>query len=135
MTTIDLQKIIDSNKLSKADLANQLFPQQKHPVRTLTRVLKGEKPLGIQEINRLSFITGIPVHKLFEEGEWLARVENRKHIFTNGEYRAELFIDDRKTKLYKKGSLFHEEVLHSSAIPLSEYLESLNSIIKNQDGN
>ena len=58
------------------------------------------------------------------------RVVYRRHlILGNGDYRAELNAETWTTKLFHKHSLFHEFIIHSSSISISEYIGKVETEI------
>lgn len=135
MQKVDLGKIIKDHKLSKKELANELFPKNGYPVMALTRIIKGEALLDTDQISKLSSLTGVSINDLFSKEKWKQIKKAENYIFTCGDYKAILNSKDWITKIYRNGSLFHEEVIHKKTIPLSEYFDSLNSIIIKSEQN
>jgi len=129
MKPIDLQKIVASYPLGATALAKELFPTHKYPSMALTRVIQGKAQLDAVQISKLALITGQSVNALFGKKEWLTKSEKDKITFTAGDYTAELDTVNWTSKVYHKDSLFHETVLHSTSIALSEYLQDLSEIV------
>jgi len=129
MKAIELQKIIASYPLGAMALAKELFPSHKYPSMALTRVIQGKAQLDAVQISKLALITGQSFNSLFGKEEWLTKSQNGKIIFTAGDYIAELDTDKWDSKVYHKDSLFHETVLHSTSIALSEYLHDLSELV------
>lgn len=128
MKKIDIEKVIQSRGLDKREVADHLFPGIKHPDLALRRVILGESNLDSDQISKLAGISGCTVLELFE-GQFKKTGRDGKIIFDHEDYKAVLYIEDMRTEVYHKGSLFHEEVFHSKAIPLSEYLNQIGIII------
>ena len=133
MRKIDLERIITVNELDSLEVATQLFPENKYPQLALNRIKKGEAVLDSDQISKLALMVGVPISALFESGQWRAKSKGEIHKFTNGKYNAELNASTGVTKLFDKGSLFHESVITSKAIPLSDYLKQLDLIITNYE--
>lgn len=134
MKKLNLKKIIDNQHLDVDNLAKQLFPTAKHPKRALDRIVSGEALLDSNQISLLSMITDLPIGLLYEGGDWQQKeaVSNLLKFGTE-DYTAELDTTTWITKIYHKESLFHESVICSGAIPLSDFLNSLTDlIIKNK---
>lgn len=129
MQKINLEQIIEDHDLDKKNLAEQLFPHHKYAVLAMNRVLSGEGILDAEQISKLSLISGVPISKLFSSEKW--ELTNRKHliVLTNDEYTAEVDTRTWATKVYASGSMFHETVLTSSHIALSDFTKKLDSII------
>lgn len=131
MKTIDLKKLIESSDLDSKEVAKQLFPKNKYPDLALNRVMKGLNVLDADQISKLSLLSGVPISELFSGGEWKGSTAQNVHVFTNGEYRAELDPQTWITKVFHKGSLFHDSIIHSGSTPINEYLHELDQIIIN----
>jgi len=129
MKTIALDKIIEKKKLDKKDLAQRLFPGNKYASLSLNRVIKGDGFLDSNQISLLSELTNIPINELYENNDWRSESTNGVIVFTSKDYRAELNIKSNLTKVFKNGSLFHESIIHSGSVPLSEYLDKLAEVI------
>jgi len=129
MKTIALDKIIEKKKLDKKDLAQRLFPGNKYASLSLNRVIKGDGFLDSNQISLLSELTNIPINELYENNDWSSESTNGVIVFTSKDYRAELNIKSNLTKVFKNGSLFHESIIHSGSVPLSEYLDKLAEVI------
>ena len=126
---IDLKKIIDQKGLDPKKLALQLFPSHAEPDRALKRILKGDQVLDASQISKLAFLTGLSYDDIFKGKAWRSISSGDVMVFENGDYTAELDLKHLTTKVYHKGGLFHDTVLHSGAIRLSEYLNFLNNLI------
>lgn len=134
MKTIDLSKIIEDRGLNTKEVAKELFPKNKYPKLALDRVIKGEAFLDTNQVSRLSLITGVPIQFLYSNGEWKTTSKEEGIVtFQTGEYRAELNTGEWITKIYHKGSIFHESVIHQESITLSKYLKSLTELIIKHD--
>ena len=129
MKTINVKDIIETANLNKVEVAIQLFPENKFPALALNRVMNQELPLDANQISKLSLLAGIPIASMFSGENWRAELKGNVHTFTNGEYKAELDTDTWVTKVFHNNSRIHEELIHSKAIPLSEYLNKLDLII------
>ena len=129
MKTFNLKEIIEKQGLSTKDVAIQLFPSNKYPKLALDRVLAGKAFLDTNQVSKLSMITGIAIDELYIGGEWKATSAKDKLRFTTGEYVAELDTKTWITKVYHNDSLFHDAVIHSGSISLSDYLTELTNLI------
>ena len=129
MKTIDVNGIISEQKLDLEEVAQQLFPGNKYPKLALKRVLAGEAVLDANQISKLSLMTGLSIDQLYSENGWKSTSKSGVIIFQNGDYKAELSTKTWVTKIFHKGSLFHESVITPGATPVSEYIKKLDSII------
>jgi hypothetical protein len=129
MRTIDVKKVIDSAGLDFKEVAAQLFPKNKYPDLALNRVIKGVNALDADQISKLALMANVPISDLFSGGEWKAVSKGKTHIFSNGDYKVELDTETWISRIFHKGSLFHESVIHSGSTPLSEYLENIDVLI------
>lgn len=128
MNTIDVKKAIEESGADIKEIAAQLFPGNKYPKLALNRVLSGEAYLDSVQVSKLSMLLGIKISDLYESN-WKMESKKDMIIFESGSYRAELSTKTWVTKLFDKGSLFHETIIHGKYAQLSEYLKKLNSII------
>ena len=129
MQTVDIQKIIDQHGLDVDHVAEQLFPGHKYPRLAYNRVKHGKGTLDTNQVSKLALLTGRSISSLYSGEEWKAKTKENLHVFTNGEYRAELDTQTWVTKIFHNNSLFHEAIIHSSTIPLQEYLMEIDKII------
>lgn len=135
MKTIDLSGIISKQKLDPKEVAKQLFPENKYPKLALNRVLAGEAVLDANQISKLALLTGLSMDQLYSENDWKATSKAGIITFQNGGYKAELNTETWVTKIFQNDSLFHESIITSKTIPVSEYLNELNSIINKNQSN
>ena len=131
MNTIDIRKVIDENGLSFDDIALHMFPTNVHPRLALNRVIRGEAFLDERQISKLAKLSGLSISELFGEVEWKAMSKKGTLLFMSKDFKAELDTETWVTKIFHKDSFFHEEVIHSGFVPLSEYIAKLNALIHN----
>ncbi len=132
--TIDLRELIEQRGLKIQEVAEFLYPGNKFPRVSLQRVLDGKALLNSEQVSRLAAWLGISIDSLYKRG-WSSEFKGETCILTNGNYRAELLTKTGETKVFHLGVLFHEIILHDPAIPLSQYIDLLNAIIKNHQAN
>lgn len=139
MNKFNLSTIIDQHSLDSKKVAAELFPENKYPMIALSRVINGEALLNTEQVSKLSFLTGIPINDLFEQGNWKnlpRKASDNTMAFENEDYRAELDRDTWITKLFHKNSIFHEAVIvDANTLPLSEYFNELDKLILNHKQN
>lgn len=121
---IDLRKIVEQMEMGKKEIAIQLFPTNKFPVLALNRVMSGDAVLDADQISKLSMLSGLSPNEMYSS--WKMESRSGLHVFTNGNYRAELDMSRGTTKIYYKNTLDREFVIHDKHIKLSEYLDMLN---------
>ena len=131
MRTINVKEIIETRGLDTKEVARQLFPKNKYPDLALNRVIKGKNVLDADQISKLALLSGLQLSELFSGENWKATAHKGVHVFTNGEFRAELDSETWITKVFHKDSMFHESIIHSGSTPVSEYLSQLDLIINN----
>jgi hypothetical protein len=126
MRKIDLDRIIDAYGLNNVEVAMQLFPGNAHPGLALNRIKKGVAVLDADQISKLALMAGIPISALYAGGQWRKTFKSGIHKFTNGKFTAELSTVTFITKIFHNESLFHESLIASPTIALSEYFEKLD---------
>lgn len=131
MRTINVKETIKTRGLDIKEVARQLFPKNKYPDLALNRVIKGKNVLDADQISKLALMAGLQLSELFSGENWKATTSKGVHVFTNGEFRAELDSETWVTKIFHKGSMFHESIIHSGSTPVSEYIRQLDLIINN----
>lgn len=130
MRTIDLRRIIEQNHLDWGEISTELFPKNKQPRRALDRVAKGEALLDSEQISRLATLLGVEIQDLYMGYEWKATSKPGLITLTTDKFRAEIDTKKWSLKVYASDKLFHDEVLMSPTIQLSELLKNLNQIIE-----
>lgn len=133
MKTVNLERIIEQNNLSPHEVAAELFPTNRYPKRALDRVLAEEGHLDAPQLSRLAALLGVEVQDLFTGSQWKATSTPGLMVFTHEDYRAEVDTEKWMTKVFAKGSLFHEDAIHTRTITLSELLMDLDNIIKKHE--
>jgi len=131
MRTIDVEQVIEKSGLSTKEVAKQLFPGNKYPKLALNRVISGEAFLDSNQISKLATLVGVSVSTLYTSG-WKFESKKDLVVFSNESFRAELNTKTWITKIFDNDSLFHESVIHSHTIQLSEYIKKINLIINNK---
>jgi hypothetical protein len=132
MKKIDLESFLAFHSLDHNDVSHQLFPNNKHPRLALNRVMSGEALLDSEQISKLALLAGVDISQVYTGKKWKMTNRDGAFEFVNGNYKAILYLEKDKglTQLFHNDSLFHESVLHSGSIALSDYLKELESIIK-----
>lgn len=133
MRTIDVKGIIDRQGLDPKDVAKQLFPKNKYPDLALNRIIKGINSLDAEQISKLALMSGLSISELFSGNAWKSGPVKKDCLtFENGEYYAELDTDKWVIKVFHNETLFHEEVIIPSTLPVKKFLEQLDQIILKQ---
>jgi len=128
---IDLERVLSEIPLSANELADQLFPSNKEPIRALKRVMAGHAELSASQISKLSVLSSIPIGELFTGWEMVS--EQFLHTFTTGEYVAKLDMDSGVLRLFHNKTLFHDDVLFDKAITVKDLISNLNKIVENYE--
>ena len=131
MRTINIKEIIEKQGLDVKEVSQHLFPKNKYPRLALNRVMTGDAVLDADQISKFALMAGINISDLYSGANWNAKSKQGIHVFTNGDFRAELNAGTWVTKIFHNDSLFHESVIHSGSTPISEYLKELDLIISN----
>ena len=130
---MNLQKIIDERGLDKKEVAKLLFPDIKYPILAFNRVLADVAVLDSTQVSKLALFADLTIDEIYSGWSWKATSKKGRHKFISGDFIAELDLETGITKVFHKGSLFHESVLHSTLIPLSSYIEELNNLIQKKN--
>lgn len=131
MQTIDFERLLQGR--DRAQLARDLFPGHKFPEKALRRTEIGKTQLTADQISRLASLLGCRIAELFTGENWRGRFEGDTHTLTSGDYTATLNTTTWVTRLWHKDTLYHESVIHSGAIALSDYIEFLDRLILNHN--
>lgn len=129
MQNIDIRGIAAAANLELDILAAHLFPTNEHPRRALDRMLREKTPLKEDQIVKLSVVSGVSIGELFTTGPWNVRLNERLHILTQGNYKAELDRETWVTTVYGPNSMEHKIILHNGATTLREYVALLDEYI------
>ena len=130
MARIDIYEFIDSHGLDRKEVESLLFPNAKHPYYALNRVARGEGLLDSEQIYKLAEMAGVSVSDLYEHKKWKTKpMQEKTLVFENGDYKAVLDRETWITKLFQKGSMFHESVITSGTTSLEKYFDELDRIV------
>lgn len=131
METFKLETILDYYKPDMTEVAAILFPTAKHPKLALDRVLREESTLDIKQVQNLASYLGVLISDLLTIDSWKsADSPHESLVLTKGEYTAKLNYKGSFLVLHKGNQLIKEEVLNT-AMPVSEFIDHLNNLIKN----
>ena len=133
MQKIKLAETIEELNLDKREVAETLFPGNKFPKMALDRVLDGEAVLNADQISRLALFANVSLSSLFTGEGWGCKSRGTQHIFTSGEFVAQVDMEAGKVDMFHKSTLFHSENLISKSINLVELVEFLNKQILNYE--
>ena len=133
MKRIDIKAIIKKYGLRKSDLAEELFPKNKHSRLALNRVIAGKGFLDERQIVKLSLLIGVSIESLFSSSAWKQVTKGPYWVFTKGDYSAAFNIDNGITTIFHKDSLVQKNILSDRAIPISEYLAALEKAIEDYE--
>ncbi len=127
---IYIDQIIEASPFTHKEVAAHLYPGNNYPDAALKRVSEGAAKLDSSQIAKLSAMTGLPVGLLFTENKWQRMAAGRKQIFKRQAYTAVYHIDTKITTVLSNNSLFFEDVIGSGSMPVSELLNLIDKIIK-----
>lgn len=137
MGNIDLSSIIETHGLNKKVIAEHLFPDNKYSSLALNRIISGEANLDSEQLSKLALLLNVGVSDLYNP-QFKISSSNDLLTFEAKDYKAVLDMGRKLTKIFHKGSLFHETVLHQGTITLSQYIKELTELInkhKNDEQN
>ena len=126
---LDINHVIRHFGLDRMEVARELFPDNKHPLRALARLADGLSELTETQIRRLAEITGAPVGELLESSDWKAVSKDGLYTLTYKGYRAEFNLRTWISRVYDKDKLLREELLTNQAISVKSYIDSINQLI------
>lgn len=137
MNTIDVKSLIEKSGLDPIQIAKELYPTNKFPTYALQRVIAGEALLNSEQIAKLAQILGVEINDVYDVSKWKVTANKDLIFLKHGDYRVELDLGAKTSKIFSGATLKFETVLHSSAIALSEYIAEINKIISKfeNDGN
>jgi transcriptional regulator with XRE-family HTH domain len=132
-----LKKIIKLKKLGKRELAEALFPDAKHPLMTLNRVLSDERPLSVEEFKILAEITDIPIGFLITE-KWDITADCLDFIsFSKGDITCEAETSSWVVRVYKfaPGGRNLVYKVQAQNAPLKVFLSDVTDLIIQKSSN
>ena len=134
MTQFKLTEIIASYKLDKYELAKVLFPGAKYPKMALTRVLKGEASLSVDQLEILADFIGVTPSQLFMLDTWKDitttedLIDNCCLTLEKGAYKVKLNFDGAFLTLYKDGEVVYRQITGTDT-PVKKFIEYLDDLI------
>ncbi len=128
---INLNEIIERYGINTEALAKVLFPTVKYPKHALTRLLKGEAVLDVEQLGALATYIGVPASELLSEDFWKGSVEDNCLVFLRGEYKAKLNYNGAFLSLYKNNDLCLQEICGTPNMSIPKFIKYLDSLIKN----
>lgn len=134
MTQFKLTEIIASYKLDKDELAKVLFPGAKYPKMALTRVLKGEASLSVDQLEILADFIGVTPSQLFMLDSWKDITTTEDLIdsccltLEKGAYKVKLNFDGAFLTLYKDGEVVYRQITGTDT-PVKKFIEYLDDLI------
>jgi hypothetical protein len=126
---MNLSKVITKTGLSNTEVANHLFPSNRHPYHALNRVINGISKLDVDQAKILAELANISINELYS-GVWKHETVENVHIFKRDNFEARLNTRTWVTTVRKSNSLIHDAILHGGSITLSEYIASIEKIIE-----
>lgn len=137
VNTLNIEKIIQDSGLDINAVAAELFPKNKYPTLALNRVFANESQLDVDQLAKLAALLGVPTYRLLRDNTWEIKSKGKDVLeMRMGDYKVLINYKENNSKIFHKGSLFHETLLHKNSIPLSQYISSINQIINtHKDGN
>ena len=131
MEAFNLTKVLEYYKPDINSLAAILFPAVKHPKLALDRVIRGEATLDIEQVQSLASYLGVFITDLLTIDCWKSvDSPHESLVLKKGEYTARLNYKGSFLVLHKGSELIKEEVINT-AMPVSEFIDHLNNLIKN----
>lgn len=129
---MDLKTIIEKYALDERTIALMLFPDNKRPTSALKRVKDGLALLNTEQFAKLASYIGVTMDQLNKNG-WASKPAQSNEIrLVHGDYEAILDKENLETRVFHKGTLFHEEIHPTPAMKLSDFITNLDEIIKNR---
>lgn len=133
---MDFKRISSATGIPLPTIARALFPNHKYPVNALKYVSKGKHGLTDAQKLALVSLTGASIEtlELFEaaaerpEG-WALRPSESLTAFSKGPYRIDYHPAINTAYIYRNGELVSDHILVSPVTPLSQFLQSMESII------
>lgn len=129
MDIIFLKQLIKEKGVSQKELAESLFPGNKFPENALRRVFRGQTTLTADQAKIIADALGVPVDDLYACNGWRGKSSGKCHTFTKGDYVAELDLSSGMTRITYKGTEFCETLFHCPTITLSDFIDTVDSII------
>jgi hypothetical protein len=129
---VDLNRFLEENHLDIKETAYALFPKNNYPVMALKRVIDGNGLLDSAQMARLAALAGVDIAQLYTSN-WVKTAKATKFILDSGDYRAELDMKTWCTRIFHRGSMFHEELITRPLIPLSDYIRLVSERVASHE--
>lgn len=130
MTQFDINSIVENYNLDVDELAKVLFPDAKYPKPALSRILKGESSLSVDQLEKLAAHIGVMPSELFMLDTWKDASENGLLAFKKGRFLAKLNHGNTFLTLYEDGKVVATGLI-DSCISVSDFVKYLDNLITN----
>lgn len=128
---INISELIARYDLDTEALAKVLFPEAKYPKHALSRVLKGEAVIDVNQLSALATYIGVPAAELLSNDFWKGCTEDGCLVFQKGPYKAKLNYNGVFLSFYKDQELCFQSIGDISNMTISNFTKHLDSLIKN----
>lgn len=136
MERFNIQRAVEYYNLDADEASKVLFPEAKHPKKAFERVMAGRGSLSTRQVEDLASYIGVGVADLFLANAWKGLSEDGRLVLTKGPYRVTLNYGATFFSLYKSGELIEKAIINPSIMPISQFINHINIIIKTyENGN
>lgn len=130
---MDIEKAITRTGLTTNEVAEHLFPNNKHPYHALKRVMDGHALLNTDQASKLAVLASLTIAELFHGG-WSGSASENQINFQKDGYTVSVDTSIWNTRIYHNASLIHEQIIHNGHIALSKFLSTVDQIIERLNG-
>ncbi len=128
MESVKLSKLLDDFSLDKKKLAEQLFPNNKHPVLSFNRIVSGKGSLNSDQLSKLAAYIDRPIKELYS-GDW--KKEDAYVVEINCEdYIGLLNISKLRLGIFHKKSLHYSITHFESAEKINLSFNQISETVK-----
>lgn len=130
MEHFKIQDAITHYSLDLEEVAKVLFPKAKHYRRAFDRLLKENIALDTEQMANLASYIGVSIHDLFFTNAWKGASEQGALTLTKGDYKVKISYGGAVFSLFKGAELIEKNIMYAPHISVHDFINHINSIIK-----
>lgn len=129
---LNLRPILRAKNISNTEAAALIFPNLKHPVKALSRILSGKGELSSSQVLTLAKHLGCTPNDLYEPQRWLwSDDKDGELVFIYGRnFRAEVNKETWETAIFYDSKEIDRRVFCDGSSTLKEFFDQVEARIK-----